>query len=158
MNIFLEDHQEIIKKLIQGNVAFLLIGGYAVIYHGYQRTTGDMDLWVEPTNENKEKVIKVLENSGYDPVDLKNLAEMDFTKHLAFSIGEEPQKIDFINYINQVSFDAANRNKTDIDFEGMKIPVINIHELILSKINTGRKKDEADVEEIQKIINYKKDL
>ena len=90
MNIFLEDHQEIIKKLIQGNVAFLLIGGYAVIYHGYQRTTGDMDLWVEPTNENKEKVIKALENSGYDPVDLRNLAEMDFTKHLAFSIGEQP--------------------------------------------------------------------
>ena len=55
MNIFHDDHLEIIKELLENQVSFLLIGGYAVIFHGYNRTTGDMDLWLEPTNQNKEK-------------------------------------------------------------------------------------------------------
>jgi len=157
VNIFLEYHHEILKELLDSGVSFLLIGGYAVIYHGYNRTTGDMDLWLEPTNENKEKVINALEKSGFEPVDLNKLAEMDFTKHLAFSVGIEPHKIDFITIINQVSFENARNNKVVFDFEGLKIPVINVNELILSKMNTGRKKDEADVEELQRIVNFKKD-
>src|SRR5688500_7675340 len=141
MNILFDDHQSIIKKLLDSGVSFLLIGGYAVIYHGYNRTTGDMDLWLEPTNENKEKLIYALEKSGYELNDLKRLGEMDFTKHLAFSIGEEPQKVDFSTYISQVSFEEADSNKAIFEFEELQIPVINIKELILSKINTGRKKD-----------------
>src|SRR5688572_29655275 len=125
MNIFLETHQEILKALLVEEVSFLLIGGYAVIYHGYNRTTGDMDLWLEPTNENKENVIKALGKLGLEPNDLNKVAEMDFTRHLAFSIGEEPQKIDFITYINQVSFKQANENKVVIEFEKLQVPVIN---------------------------------
>jgi len=158
MNIFHDDHLEIIKELLENQVSFLLIGGYAVIFHGYNRTTGDMDLWLEPTNQNKDKFINALEKLGFEPDDLEKLAEMDFTKHLTFSTGEEPQKIDFITLINQVSFEIANDNKVMANFEGMKIPVINADELILSKRNTGRKKDEADVEELQKIIRHKKDF
>ena len=158
MNIFLDDHQEILKVFLQHHVSFLLIGGYAVIFHGYNRTTGDMDLWIAPTNENKEKVITALKKSGYEEDDLDKLAEMDFTKHLTFSIGQEPQKIDFINYINQVSFDQAYNSKVEFDFEGLHIPVISSKDLVLTKINTGRKKDEADVEELQKILSHKKDI
>lgn len=155
MNIFLDEHQAIIKLLIENQVDFLLIGGYAVIFHGYRRTTGDMDLWLRPTNENKEKFIKSLANAGFESDDLAVLSTLDFTKHLVFSIGDEPQKIDFITHINQVLFEEADKNKVIFDFEELKIPVINIRELILSKINTGRKKDEADVEELQKILNFK---
>ena len=54
MNIFLAEHLEILAYLIKHNVRFLLIGGYAVIIHGYRRSTGDMDLWLEPSNENKK--------------------------------------------------------------------------------------------------------
>ena len=156
MNIFHDDHLEIIKELLENQVSFLLIGGYAVIFHGYNRTTGDMDLWLEPTNRNKDKFINALEKLGFDPDDLEKLAEMDFTKHLTFSIGEEPQKIDFITLINQVSFEEAWVNRIVFALEDINIPVINIDELVLSKINTGRKKDEADVEELQRIILYKK--
>jgi predicted nucleotidyltransferase len=154
MNIFLQEHQEILNHLLDCDVDFLLIGGYAVIYHGYKRTTGDMDLWLRPTNANRDKVIQALQGAGFEANEMEDLAGMDFSKHLAFSIGEEPQKIDFINYINQVTFEEANKNRLVFDFEGLKIPVININELILSKLNTGRKKDEADVEELQRIKNY----
>ncbi len=138
------------------SVEFLLIGGYAVIFHGYPRSTGDMDIWLRPSNDNKALLIKSLRDSGYDPDDLSILNEMDFVEHFAFSLGIEPQKIEFINYVNLVSFEEAFQNKVLFDFEGLTIPFINIRELILSKINTGRKKDEADVEELQKILNYKK--
>jgi predicted nucleotidyltransferase len=157
MNIFLDDHQEMIRLLIESQVEFLLIGGYAVVYHGYKRTTGDMDLWIKPTNENKEKIIKALESAAYENDDLNILNKKDFTKHTMFSVGSEPQKIDFLNHINQVSFEEAYQNKVVFEFDGLQLPVINVRELILSKMNTGRKKDEADIEELQKIINYNKD-
>ncbi|MEO6132087.1 MAG: nucleotidyltransferase [Saprospiraceae bacterium] len=155
MNIFLEEHQNVLSNLRLKNVEFLLIGGYAVIFHGYPRSTGDMDIWVRPSNENKALLINALRDSGYDPDNLSELNKVDFVKHFAFSLGIEPQKIEFINYVNLVSFDEAFQNKVLFDFEGLIVPFINVRELILSKINTGRKKDEADVEELQRILNYK---
>ncbi len=155
MNNLLNEHQEILSHLIENQVEFLLIGGYAVIYHGYNRTTVDMDVWLNPTNENRDKIIDALTISGFEPEDLETLSRMDFTKHFAFNIGIEPQRIDFITYINHVSFEEAYQNKAIYSFENMQIPVINMRELILSKINTGRKKDEADVEELQKRVNSK---
>ena len=67
MNIFLEEHQEILKALNKNGVDFLLVGGFAVNYHGYNRTTGDMDLWIKPDNENKmigQKIQPVLSNGN----------------------------------------------------------------------------------------------
>lgn len=57
MNIFIENHQILLKSLIKHKVKFLLVRDYAVIYYGYKRTTGDMDLWIEPDNGNKLKLI-----------------------------------------------------------------------------------------------------
>jgi len=53
MNIFLESHSNLLEKLIKANVEFLIIGGYAVNYYGYNRTTGDLDIWIKPDNFNK---------------------------------------------------------------------------------------------------------
>ncbi|MEO5582860.1 MAG: hypothetical protein ABIR66_09215, partial [Saprospiraceae bacterium] len=63
MNIFLEEHQNILSNMMLNNVEFLLIGGYAVIFHGYLRSTGDMDIWVRPSNENKILLINALRDS-----------------------------------------------------------------------------------------------
>jgi hypothetical protein len=152
MNIFLDEHIEILALMLRHKVKFLLIGGYAVIIHGYRRTTGDMDLWLEPTNENKKQFLLVLQDLGIEDEDIEVLKEIDFSKHQVFSFGEEPQKIDFITYINQVAFEEAYANKTVADFENLLLPVLNLRELILSKMNTGRKKDESDVEELQRLL------
>ena len=58
MSIFFEEHQRILALLIKHQVEFLLIGGYAVIFHGYSRTTGDMDIWLAPNNKNKQRLIR----------------------------------------------------------------------------------------------------
>lgn len=159
MNIFFDQHLEIIKTLLKHRVDFLLIGGYAVIFHGYKRSTGDMDLWLMPSNENKIKFIAALQEAAFNEEDLEALNNLNFKNHLVFSIGIEPEKIDFITRINQVSFEEADQNKITAEWEGLSIPVINLRELILSKINTGRKKDEADIEELQKInASTKKDF
>jgi predicted nucleotidyltransferase len=153
LNIFLDDHIEIIRLLIKHKADFILIGGYAVIFHGYTRTTGDMDLWLKPTNENKDRLVLALQEAGFEDEDLETLKSLDFTERLVFSIGTEPQKIDFLTKINQVTFEEANKTKVFAEWEDLEIPVINIKELVLSKINTGRKKDEADIEELQRILN-----
>jgi len=64
MNILLDEHKVILIKLLQSKVDFILIGGYAVNYHGYGRTTGDMDVWLRPDNGNRDKLVPVLESLG----------------------------------------------------------------------------------------------
>lgn len=153
MNIFLPSHLDILSLFNDKGVRYLLIGGYAVIAHGYARTTGDLDLWIEPSNENKLILCDALESAGFDPFDLHTLKELDFTSYLVFSIGEEPQKIDFITRVNLVDFQEAFTNKIDFHNDNITLPLVRLQDLILMKINTGRSKDASDIEELQKISN-----
>ncbi|MBL7829604.1 MAG: hypothetical protein JNK41_01150, partial [Saprospiraceae bacterium] len=73
MNIFFSEHLLIIKQLQTYQVRFLLIGGYAVIFHGYNRTTGDMDIWIDPDEENKSKFIACLFELEYRQEDIDYL-------------------------------------------------------------------------------------
>lgn len=151
MHIFIESHQQLLKSLIKHQVNFLLIGGYAVIYHGYKRTTGDMDLWFEPNNENKIKLINVLKEFEFDKEGIIHISQLDFTKHLAFHFWEEPERVDCLTKISNVEFDDAFNQKVSADIEGILVPIIQFKHLIMSKITSDRLKDRADVEELQKI-------
>ncbi len=155
MNLFFEEHQEIIKELILQEVDFMLIGGYAVIVYGYTRTTGDVDLWIKPNNENKTKLIQAFKNLNFENEDILELEKMNFEEYLVFSVGEEPQKIDFISKVNLVNYEEANNRKIFSEIDGIEIPIVHLHDLVLMKTNTKRKKDEADIEELQKIANKK---
>lgn len=156
MNLFTELHQHLIKKLLEAQVDFIIIGGYSVIFHGYKRTTGDIDIWLKPDNNNKNKLLPVLSYLGFDNSELNHVKELDFTKHLVFSIGDEPEKMDFITYINLVKYDDADLQKVIADIDGILIPFLNLNDLVLSKMNTGRQKDKADVEMLQQIGKLKK--
>ncbi len=149
--ILLREHREIIETLLIHQVDFMLIGGYAVISYGYMRTTGDMDLWLKPDNQNKNKFIQALTSTGFEEDDLEALAKLDFTQPQTFTLGTKPQKIDFLTHINQVSFEEADSQKNMIMSGDIQIPVIHLDHLILSKLGTGRLKDNADVEALQAI-------
>lgn len=157
MNIFIDKHQEFIELLIAAKIDFILIGGYAVIYYGYKRTTGDMDVWLKPDNANKEKLISVLRKLGFNEEGLKHIEELDFTKHNAFHFWKEPERIDCLTHISGVSFDEADKQKEITEIEGLSVPFIHYNHLILSKITTDRLKDKADIEQLQKIQRLKKD-
>lgn len=155
MKLFLNAHHELLSILIQHNVDFIVIGGYAVIFHGYNRTTGDVDIWLKPENENKMKLIRALDEFGIAQDSLKELNKLDFHNHLAFNIGTEPDKIDFLTYIDGVEFEMATREKIIADINHLPIPFLHLNHLILSKMNTGRLQDKADIEELQKVHKYK---
>lgn len=150
MNILIDEHKQFVEKLINNNVEFILVGGFAVIYYGYLRTTGDMDIWLKPTVENKNKLLQVLKTEKVFEEDLIYLKSLDFTKHLVFHIGEEPSKIDFLTFINGVSYEDADVIKNHFKSGEYKIPVIHLNHLIISKLSSNRPKDKADVEELQK--------
>ncbi len=155
MNLFSDNHQELLTSLIKHDVDFIIIGGYSVIFHGYTRTTGDVDIWLEPTNENKEKFLLVLKDMDFFEADIQEIANLNFTSTLLFAIGEEPEKAEFLTQISLVNFEDANKRKITAEIDGLAIPFLHLDDLIRSKINTGRSKDKADVEELQKIQNSK---
>ena len=151
MNVFNEQHQKLIRNLLLERVDFIIIGGYSVIFHGYKRTTGDVDIWLKPVNDNRDKVMKALLLTGFEKEDLKEISEQDFSKYLVFSIWDEPEKADFITRINLVEYEDADKQKVTLDWEGLNIPFLHLNHLILSKMNTGRLQDKADIEKLQQL-------
>jgi len=158
MNILIEPHKDVLKKLIAFNIDFILIGGYAVNFHGYNRVTGDMDIWLKPDNVNKEKFLNYLVTDGFDKQSIKHIKNINFSEHAIFHIGDKPLQIEFLTRISGINFEDANANREELTFEDVKLPFLNLTHLILSKITSSRPKDKLDVEELQKIMKLKKGM
>jgi len=159
MEIFIPEHREILIALAKHEVAFMLIGGYAVIHYGYGRTTADMDIWLQTGNRNRDKMIKALEEFGIMDEDIEQLKIIDFSDPLpVFWFGQPPRSIDFVTRISSINFEDAIKEVRYFLLENIKIPVIHYEHLILSKSTTGRLKDKADIEELQRINQYRKNL
>ena len=155
MNLFLEKHKILLRQLIQSNVQFIIIGGYSVIFHGYRRITGDVELWIEPSNENKRKLLMALGNTGISKEMISEINKLNFQEHLVFSFWEKPEKVDLLTHINLVDFEEAKEKIIFAEIDNLKIPFLHLNHLILSKMNTGRNKDVADIEELQRIKKAK---
>jgi len=155
MNIFLKEHHLLLEKLINAGVEFIIIGGYAVNYHGYNRTTGDLDLWIKPDNDNRDILLTVLDRFGFDNKSLEKLHNTDFSQPFVFNFWERPHKVDILTKISGVSFKEAYESRIVENFEGLSIPFLDFNHLILSKMATNRLRDQADVEELQKIMKLK---
>lgn len=156
MDILFKAHKELLILLLESNVDYMLIGGYSVIYYGYNRGTNDMDLWLMPDNQNKLKLLQALKKFGINPADLKKLEALDFTETRMFFIGEAPDKIDFLTKVQNVVWEEAIRNVNYFEYEGHLIPIVDFEDLILMKMASNRLKDKADVEELQKIRKFRK--
>ena len=135
----------------------MLVGGYAVIYHGYVRSTGDMDVWLRPTNENKEKFVKAMARIDIHPDDLTHLRAMDFTNVIVFHFGNPPERLDFLTRMIGIDFEKASQRKVFLTIKSYQIPILHLDDLIINKILSGRPKDKTDVDELQKINKLKKD-
>lgn len=156
INLFTEDHQQLLSALIKNKVDFMLVGGYAVIHYGYDRNTGDMDIWLKTGNENRDKLIKALKEFGIIDEHLDILAKMDFAKPIpVFYFGNEPRRFDFITKISNVTFDDAIKQANYMALESLRVPVIHYNHLIASKLTSSRLKDKADIEELQRINKYR---
>jgi predicted nucleotidyltransferase len=156
INLFTEEHQQLLSVLIKNEVDFMLVGGYAVIHYGYDRNTGDMDIWLKTGNSNRNKLAKALKDFGISDEHIQMIKTMDFTSPVpVFYFGNEPRRIDFITMITNVTFEEAIQQVNYIDLENIRVPVIHYNHLIASKLTSSRLKDKADVEELEKINKYR---
>ena len=144
-----EDFKEFLKLLNSNNVQYLLVGGWAVGFYGYSRVTADIDIFIGITEENISLINSALLEFGVPEIDKSMLT----TKGNVFRIGRAPLRIEIINEISGVGFDEAFSRKEYLELEGkLRIPVISIEDLFKNKASTGRKKDEADLEELRKFM------
>lgn len=156
INVLLDEHQQMLSALIKHNVNFMLVGGYAVIHYGYERTTGDMDIWLQLGNENRDKLINALIDFGIEQEGLEKLKNIDFTGPIqTIHIGFPPRSIDFLTLVSNVKFEDAIIQVNYFQLENITVPVIHYNDLILSKITSNRLKDKADIEELQRINKYR---
>jgi hypothetical protein len=137
------DFLDMLSAFIEEKVEFMLVGSYALAFHGFPRATGDIDLWVRCSNDNAERVWRALARFG---APLSNLNVNDLTKPgTVFQIGVAPNRIDILNKISAVEFDEAMLDSQTVEIDGLSISVISRSHLIRNKKAAGRPKDKADV-------------
>ena len=143
-----KDYKDILSVLSKKEVKFILVGAYAMAVQGYPRSTMDIDLWVMPDPKNALLVLQALHEFGAPAGDLspEDLQKED----LIFQIGVAPRRIDIITSADGLVFNDAYANSEIIEIEGISVRVLSISDLIKNKRSTGRLKDLADAEVLEK--------
>lgn len=140
------DFREFLKLFLKHEVRFLVIGGFAVIYHGHPRLTLDIDLWVERSRENGERILKALKDFGFPAPEVT--AE-DFEKEgQIIRMGIKPTMIKVLTSIPGVVFAESHPHRVMVDLRGLVVPFISLKDLKTNKKASGRLKDLQDLEEL----------
>jgi hypothetical protein len=141
----------------RNRVRYMLIGGIAVNFHGVARNTQDMDIWLAPTNKNRDLFYNVLLDLGYTEEEIADYRDEDFTAIFKCSIGEMPYTIDCLTYVHpNISFDEAEERVIRHDIgNGLILNVVDYTFLRKMKVLTHREQDWADVANLDKIKNNK---
>ena len=155
--IFPENFEELLRAFNKFQVNYMVVGAYALNFHGYNRTTSDLDIWVESSDQNKSKIHEAFHSMDLPKEMLEEFLMLDFSKSYIFRIGERPDCVEIFNAITGVKFNEAAAHKVRFEFaRGLNVDFIDWRELVINKMLTGRTKDKADVEELQKILRLKK--
>ena len=147
-NIFNDDFRDFIQALNNNDVEYLLVGGYAVILHGYRRVTGDMDIWVNRTKENYSRLTKAFSDFGLPVFDMTESKFLDVNTADVFSFGRPPISIDILTKLKGVEFADAFPRALQFEENGLSIRFINLNSLIQAKKAAGRHKDLDDIEKL----------
>ncbi len=144
-----EDYRDMLHALSDEKVRFLLVGAYAMAAHGYPRATMDIDIWVMPSPENVDAVLRALGRFG---APLHNLTKEDLLKDgTIFQIGVAPRRIDIITAASGLQFEEAYRGSLSVNIEGFEVHIPSIDDLVRNKRASGRTKDLADAEALESL-------
>ncbi len=143
-----EDFQDILRCLNSSGVDYLIVGGYAVIYYGHSRTTGDIDIWVRKSEANYLKIKSAFYKFGLSVFD------MTFENFLSdqmdvFSFGRSPVSIDILTEVKGLEFEDALLNAVSATWDDVPVKVIDFKDLIITKKASARHKDLDDLENIK---------
>jgi len=134
-------------SLNENNVRYLIVGGYAVGFHGYPRYTKDLDVWIEVSHKNAENVVKALNQFGFSAF---NFQTDDFLKPDEFTqLGYPPNRINLITSCEGVDFSSCYESKMQIEIDSLKIDFIDYENLLKNKKSVGRPQDLADISNLK---------
>lgn len=138
------DFKELLELFNAHGVEYVIVGGYALAAHGAPRTTGDLDLWVNPTPENAGRILRALQEFGIGGIDLSTA---DFVKpdHVV-QLGVPPVRVDLVTAIDGVQWAEAWQGKLAGDYGTVSTHYLGRREFIANKRACGRHKDLADVD------------
>jgi hypothetical protein len=141
------DFKEFIQSLSDNQVRYLVVGGYAVAFHGYPRYNKDLEIWIELSHENAVRILKALEQFGFSSL---HLNENDFlVEDQIIQLGYPPRRIDIITTLEAVEFNVCFEKRLPIDLDGVNVNFIDLDNLRKNKKATGRLQDLADLEKLE---------
>ena len=139
-----QDFKELLVLLNDHKVEYMIVGGYALAFHGAPRYTGDLDIYVKPDQKNAQHLLAALDDFGFASVNLK---QSDFqSPEMVIQLGVPPVRVDLITSISGVSWGEAQSGKIRENLGDIPVFFIGRREFILNKKAIGRKRDFADLE------------
>ncbi len=138
------DFKDFLKLLNSKQVEYLLIGGYAVGYHGYSRATADMDIWIVIHPRNAEKMVGVIREFGFAVDGLS--AELFLKENNVIRMGVPPFRIEVLTTISGVRFEECYRERATDTLDEVEVSLISLKHLKANKKASGRLKDLTDLE------------
>ena len=141
-----KDFREFLELLNEHEVKFIIVGGYALAFHGAPRFTGDIDVFVKPDHENAKRILNALADFGFNSLDITIDDFQDQNK--VIQLGLPPVRIDLITSISGVTWEEADASKEPGLFGDVSVSYIGKKQFIFNKRASGRKKDLADLESL----------
>ena len=119
---FAENFSELLVSFNKEGVEYMVVGGYAVNFHGYERTTSDLDVWVKSSSENQKKIYHALIKMGYAKNDVQHILNFDISQRFLFHIEDKPNDVEVFNFISGVKYEEAEPRKILFNYAN-KLPV-----------------------------------
>lgn len=140
------EFSELLKSLNKYDVRYLVVGGYAVAYHGYPRTTGDIDIWIERTNGNATRVVAALREFGFNVPELK--VEIFLEPKRVVRMGHAPLRVEILTSVSGVDFESCYSKRINDELGGTPTAIIGLDCLRTNKRASGRHIDLSDLEHL----------
>lgn len=145
-----DDFSDLLIELSDANAEFVIVGGYAVAFHGHPRATKELNVVMRSSNENSKRIYRALARYGA-PLDTFEVSEADFADFGGvLQIGLPPRRIDILNRISGITFDEAVSESHILEIEGREIRVIGIKALLANKRASAREQDMADISALER--------
>lgn len=142
-----KDFREFIELLNANEVKYLIVGGYAVGFHGYPRYTKDLDIWILVSEENAEQILTALNQFGFGSMGLKR---EDFLNPENFiQLGYPPNRIDLVMSCDGLEFESTYKSKITVEADSLEINFIDLENLRMNKLASGRPQDLADLDNLK---------
>lgn len=142
-----QDFKEFIQSLNENEVAYLVVGGFAVAFHGHPRYTKDIDIWLRPSESNAEATVAALAQFGFGSLDIN---KEDFLHpDRIIQLGYPPAHINLLTTIPGVDFDECYQARIQTVMNGVTVSFIDLDNLKTNKRASGRLQDLADVESLE---------